>query len=410
MMMRMSGALAAATVLGYAMTPSFAADPRPVPGFDGKTIKVGELQPLTGPAANFGFAVANGAKAWFQYVNQEKGGIGGRYKIETVVEDNANEQTMTVQSYNKIKDRIVMMAMLFGTHTTLAVLPQIKEDNLLVAVQAADELFFRVPQLLPVGATYQVMAINTIDYLVREGGAQGKNFCGMTRDDPYGEAGLAGLKFAVDKLKLNMPVVTHFTISDQDFSGQVAQLKNANCDYVFITTIPPQLVRMVGNAVRIGYAPTLIAQFPSWTGQLVGSPAIDFLEQHLLVAGEAVEWGDARSPQMLQMLDHLQKYTPEQKPDFFYIMGYRCAMATTEVLEKAVAAGDLSRDVLVKTLASIKTMDFGGLGGEHRYGPVEERQAPRSSSVFKIDRKKPYGEVGVKINFASPTVGLYDTK
>src|SRR6202030_2742017 len=138
--------------------------------------------------------------------------------------------------------------------------------------------------------------------------------------------------------------------------------------------------------------------------QLVGSPAIDFLEQHLLVAGEAVEWGDARSPQMVQMLDHLRKYTPEQKPDFFYIMGYRCAMATTEVLEKAVAAGDLSRDALVKTLASIKTMDFGGLGGEHRYGPVEQRQAPRSSSVFKIDRKKPYGEVGVKINFASPTV------
>jgi hypothetical protein len=55
-------------------------------------------------------------------------------------------------------------------------------------------------------------------------------------------------------------------------------------------------------------------------------------------------------------------------------------------------------------------MDFGGLGGEHRSGQVGERQAPRASSVFKINRKKPYGEEGVKINFASPTVALYDAK
>jgi ABC-type branched-subunit amino acid transport system substrate-binding protein len=405
-----AGAFSVAVAVAAAPAPAVAADPAPVPGFDGIVIRVGELQPLTGPAANFGLASANGAKAWFEYINQEKGGIAGRYKIETVIEDNANDQTMTVQSYNKIKDRIAMMAMLFGTHTTLAVLPQIREDNLLTSVQAADLRFFREKQLLPVGATYEVMAINTVDYLVREGGAQGKNFCAMTRDDPYGEAGLAGLKFAAEKLNLNMPVVTHFALSDQDFSGQVAQLKAANCDYVFITTIPPQLVRMVGNAVRVGYAPMLIAQFPSWTGTLVGSPAIDFFEKHLLIAGEAVEWGDTSSPQMVQMLDHLKKYTPDQKPDFFYIMGYRCAMAATEVLEKAAAAGDLSRKALVNALEGIKAMNFGGLGGEHRYGAVSERQPPRASSVFKINRKKPYGEEGVKVNFSSPTALLFEAK
>src|SRR5258708_7017801 len=129
MRLRTSAALLVAGAFSVAAAPAVAADPAPVPGFDGKAIRVGELQPLTGPAANFGLASANGAKAWFEYINQEKGGIAGRYKIETVIEDNANDQTMTVQSYNKIKDRIAMMAMLFGTHTTLAVLPQIREDN-----------------------------------------------------------------------------------------------------------------------------------------------------------------------------------------------------------------------------------------------------------------------------------------
>ena len=402
------GPAVVATILLISVHAAVAADLKAVPGFDGKTITVGELQPLTGPAANFGFAVANGVKAWFEYLNHEKGGIAGRYRVGAHVEDNALDQSMTVQSYNKIKDRVAMIAMLFGTHTTLAVLPQIREDKLLVSVEGADEQFFREENLLPVGATYQVIAINAVDYLVHDRGAQNKVFCGLIRDDPYGAAGLAGLKFAADKLHVNLALVAHFTIADQDFSGQVAQLKGANCDYVYATTIPPQLVRLVGNSVRIGFTPTIVAQFPSWTGSLVDSAAIDFFEQHLLVAGEGNEWGDVQSPQMEQMIANLKKYTPDQKPDFFFLIGYRCAMASTAVLEKAAAGGDISRPALLATLDSIKTMDFGGLAGEHRYGPADQREAPRTSSIFKVSRQKPYGLEALKVNFASPTVALYE--
>jgi ABC-type branched-subunit amino acid transport system substrate-binding protein len=385
-----------------------AADLKPVPGFDGKTITIGELLPLTGPAANFGFAVANGVKAWLAELNNEKGGIAGRYKVEPRVEDNALDQAMSVQSYNKMKNQVAMIAMSFATHTTMAILPQIREDKLLVSVEGADEQFFRERNLLPVGATYQVIAINAIDYLAHEQNAQNKVFCGLIRNDPYGTAGLAGLKFAIEKLHLNLAFVAHFTIGDQDFSGQVAQLKGANCDYVYATTIPPQLVRLVGNLVRIRFAPTIVAQFPSWTGTLVNSPAMDFFEQHLLVAGEGTEWGDDQSPQMTQMIASLKKYTPDQKPDFFFLMGYRCAMASTAVLEKAAANGDIDREGLLAALDSINTMHFGGLAGEHRYGPVNQREAPRSSSVFKANRKEPYGLEGLKVNFASPTVALYE--
>jgi ABC-type branched-subunit amino acid transport system substrate-binding protein len=396
---------AAALIVSFGI--ALAADPAPVPGFDDTTITVGELLPLTGPAANFGPAVANGAKAWFEYINKEKGGINGRYKIATAIEDNGNEQTMTVQSYNKIKSQVAMIAMLFGTHTTLAVAPQLVEDKLLASVEGADEQFFRMRNILPVGTTYQVIAINAIDYLVHERGAADKVFCGMIRDDPYGQASLAGVKFAAEKLHLKLPLITNFTLSDQDFSGQVGQLKGAGCDYIYATTIPPQLVRLVGNAVRVGYMPTIIVPFPSWTGALVGSPAMDFFEQHLIVAGEGNEWGDVSSPQMAQMIDNLKKYTPDQKPDFFYVLGYRCAMGSTEVLEKAAAAGDISREALLKTLETIKEMDFGGLGGLHRYGPVNERQPPHESSVFKANRQKPYGLQALKVNFTTPTVALY---
>ena len=364
--------LAAAAMIGGAGCAS-AADLKPVPGFDGTTITIGELLPLTGPAANFGPAVANGSKAWIEYLNKEKGGIAGRYKLALAIEDNANEQTMTVQSYNKIKGQVAMISMLFGTHTTLAVLPQIVEDKLMASVVGADEQFYRQRNLLPVGSTYQVIVINALDYITRERGAQDKVFCGMFRDDPYGQASLGGFKFATEKLKLKVGVMTSFTLTDQDFSGQVGQLKGANCDYVYATTIPPQLVRMVGNMVRVGYQPTMVVPFPSWTGALVGSPAIDYFEQHLLIAGEGTEWGDVSSPQMAQMIDNLKKYTPDQKPDFFYVLGYRCTMASTNILEKAAASGDISREALLKALESTSVMDF---GGTRRRAPLWTRKRP----------------------------------
>src|SRR5687768_15921375 len=60
----------------------------PVPGFDGTTIKVGVLTPLSGPvAAPIGIPLTAGGDVYWQRVNAE-GGIAGKYKVEVVKEDN----------------------------------------------------------------------------------------------------------------------------------------------------------------------------------------------------------------------------------------------------------------------------------------------------------------------------------
>lgn len=389
------------------LLPAHATEPPLALGFDGKTISVAEIEALTGPAANFGLAVSNGLKTWFQHVNDEKGGIGGRYKVDIVTEDNANLQAPTVQAYNKVKNDVVMIGLLFGTHTTLAVLPQINQDKTVVGATGYDSQLYREPQLLVVGTTYQVMAINAIDYLVQHQNAANKVFCALIRDDPYGIAGLEGVQFAAQKLKLKLPLVARFSITDQDFSGQISQIKGSQCDYVFATTIPPQLVRMVGDSVRIGFAPTWIVQFPSWTGSLVNSPAMDYFEKHLFVASEGVAWGDESVPGMAQMIALQKKYIPEQRPDFFFVLGYRQGIAVTAVLEKAVAQGDLSREGLLKAMNSIKTIDVGGLSGDQVFGPPDQRRPPKTSSLFKANRKMPYGLEAIDTNFTTDTAAQY---
>src|ERR671925_806749 len=54
----------------------------PVPGFDGTTIKLGVLTPLSGPvAAPIGLPLTAGGDVYWQRVNAA-GGVAGKYKVE----------------------------------------------------------------------------------------------------------------------------------------------------------------------------------------------------------------------------------------------------------------------------------------------------------------------------------------
>lgn len=406
MIRKMAFAVAVATTL--AVAPAAAqSEPKPVPGFDGTTIRLGVIQPLTGPAAVLGQPVVAGLRTWFEAINRENGGLGGRYKIELVIEDHQNLQPAAVQAYNRIKNDVVMIAQLFGTHTTLAVLPQINDDKMVVGAGGYDYAFFKETQLLPVGAPYQIMAINAVDYLWNEGGQRGKIFCGLIRDDPYGAAGLEGIEFAAKNLGAKIGTVVRFSIADQDFSGQMAQLKAANCEVVYVTTIPPQWVRMVGNAVRINFAPLWLGQFPTWSGVLTESPAYNYMEKNLLVASEGPEWGDSSVPGMARLVELQRKYAPNAKPDFFFTIGYKAAQAATQLLEAAIRDGDLSHSGLAKAYESIASMSFDGITGDHLFGPVERRRPPLTSSLFRVNRARPYGLEGMRINFSSELAAKY---
>ena len=60
--------------------------PAKTAGFDGTTIKLGVLTPLSGPVAVIGEPLTAGNEVGFAAVNAN-GGIAGKYKVELVQED-----------------------------------------------------------------------------------------------------------------------------------------------------------------------------------------------------------------------------------------------------------------------------------------------------------------------------------
>jgi ABC-type branched-subunit amino acid transport system substrate-binding protein len=372
------------------------------PGFDPatNTIKLGVITPLTGPVAVIGQPLTNGTATWFKYINAEKL-IGGKYKVELVQEDSQYKPDLGVQSYNKIKGDVALVAQLLGTGVTKAVLPLLKADNAMAAPASLDADWVRDPNLIPVGGPYQIQMINAASYLVSDLSQKSNVFCSLVQDDAYGQAGQQGIDFAAKELGFTVKTTAKFTAGAPDFTAQVQQLKGAGCQDVFLVATPTDTGKIMGTSAQLQFAPQWVGQSPTWIGAFTKSPLLPYLQQHFLLAAEGTEWGDTSVKGMTDMLDRLQKYSPTQQPDIYFVFGYYQAQAVTALLEKAVQLGDLSRTGLINAMNKLGTVSFDGLTGDYQYGKASDRNPPRTSTIYKVDPAKPGGLAKVKYQFES---------
>ena len=361
-----------------------------VPGFDGKTIKLGVLTPLSGPVAVIGLPLTAGNQVYFDYVNS-KGGIAGKYKVELVQEDTQYSPPKTVQQYNKIKSDVVAFTQVLGTAPTLAVLPQLRSDGMIAAPASLDALWVREENLLPVGGPYQIQAINALDYYVNQADGKGKNVCSFIQDDAYGEAGQSGVDFAASELGFKVADTQKFKVGDKDVTGQIQRLQRSKCDAVFLVATPTDAGTIWGTAAKLGFAPRWIGQSPTWIDELGASPLAEYLQKTTWITAEGTEWGDDEVEGMTALVDRVKQFKPDQDPDYYFSFGYLQGQAMTALLEKAVELGDLSHDGLMKASQELGPVSFDGLSGDYTYGPAEERDPPRTTTIYEVDPDKPFG-------------------
>ena len=380
------------------------------PGFDGDTISVGVLTPMSDAVAVIGIPMTSGNETYFASLNA-RGGVAGKYPVKILQEDitYANPSS-SVQKYNKIKDQVVLFVQMLGTDHVHGLLPLMNEDSIVASPATLDAEWIAQANLVPIGAPYQVLAINALDYYINEAGGRGKAICSMALATGYGEAGLEGLAAAAEGLGFKIASQARFKQGDQEFVAQVTQLKSAKCDAVLLVSLPSETGKIMGAASQLDFKPRWIMLSPGWLGALANSPAAPYMEQHLWIAMDGPQWGDTTVAGMVTMIADMAKYKPQQKPDFFFEFGYMQGRAIHAVLEKAVALGDLSRAGVMRAMAEVGTVTMDGLSDDYGYGLPPSRQPARSSGVFKVNPKLPYGVELVKGRIKSPAAVSFDFK
>lgn len=369
-------------------------------GVEGNTIVLGELSPLTGPVAVIGKPLTKGHEVYFQYVNEVLGGVGKnlaadkKYKIRLETLDTQYVPQTHAEQYGKLKDKVLMIAQSLGTGTTKAILEQIRADKILTGAATLASDWLKEKYVIPAGAPYPVQAINAFAYVVNEQKKTPKVGV-IYQDDDYGIDGLKGVEYAAGKLNFQIVAKATYKPTDKEFVSQVTAMKNAGADHVFLVTVPSATGGILGTAAQAKYTPQWIGQSPSWIGALASSPLKDYLKAYMWVTGDAAcDWGStaAGCEGMKEMVDNLAKYGGGQTPDTYFQFGYTQARIVHQILEKAVADGDLTRDGVVKAFESLSNVDMGGLLNTISYGTACEDKVPATgTAIYSIDAAAPTG-------------------
>jgi ABC-type branched-subunit amino acid transport system substrate-binding protein len=385
-----------------------AGDPEPGPGFDGETIRLGVLTPTSGTVAIIGNPLTAGNQAYFDALNEEQGGIAGRYKVELVIEDTMYDPTTAGQRYAAIRDDVVAFVQILGTPVVNALLPDLIDDDIVGGPATLDSAWVREPNLLAIGGPYQIQAINGVDWFYSQPENEGKTFCTLASDDEYGDAGVEGAEFATENLGIEIVERVTYpapspTRPAQTFEPQVAQLESAGCEVVLFVATPTDTGGLTTALTEnTGYNPVVLGQSPTWLGLFATFP---YLQENFYLMSEGAEWGDESVPGMAELVRIRETYAPDQAPDIYFNFGYLQSMAMHQVLEEAVANGDLSRDGILAAMESVGTLTFDGLSGDYPYGPAEDRVPPTLSSIFRPSEGAPMGLVLVERNHEAPYIG-----
>lgn len=405
-------AVATATALVAALAATASANapaktPPKTTGFDGKTITLGAITPLSGLVSIIGKPLTAGNQMFWDYYNKEKGGIAGKYQVKLTQEDSAYEAPTAVQAYDKIKGDVAAFNQILGTQIAKALLPKMQIDQAVGSPATLDALWVHNPNLIPLGAPYQVEAINALDYFTKNGG-KGKKVCALAQDDEFGQAGLEGLASAKKSLKLKTGPSPRFATGD-DLTAQIQQLADAKCDAVLVVATAADATAVVTKAVALNFNTQMIALAPFWLASFAKSTDIgSYLAQHLWVSAEQlIAWGDTSVPGMADFIKRQQTYAPDQTPDPYFVFGYAQAWAVSQVLEKAAKNGDLSHAGILKAVTQIKKLSFGGLTGDYKYGNPADRNPPRSTTLFKVDAAQPVGLAILAPQAASAAANAY---
>jgi len=216
-------------------------------------IKIGVIGPITGGAAVYGTAVANGAKIAVDEINA-KGGM----QIILDVQDDEHDPEKGINAYNVALDNGAQM--ILGTVTTapcLAVSAQAYEDRVFMLTPSASATAVTEDKdnAFQVCFTDPGQGVAAAEMIVAKG--MGTKVGVIYNNADVYSTGIYQA-FAARAAELNLEIVatTTFAADDNaDFSVQIAACKDAGADLVFLPIYYTPASLILAQAKAVDYAP-----------------------------------------------------------------------------------------------------------------------------------------------------------
>ena len=199
-------------------------------------IVIGQSTALKGILAELGVATASGAKAYFDYMN-EQGGVNGR-KIRFVVMDDGYDAAKSLSNASHLieKEKAIALFGMLGTPANTALIPVVTESGVpnfapLTGTDAVRKPFNRV--IFNIRAGYVAETDKIIEHL----GARGIKRVGVVyQNNAFGKEGLAAVQLAAKKYKLKLTATTSINNDSSDLDKAVSEMEKGELQSIILVT------------------------------------------------------------------------------------------------------------------------------------------------------------------------------
>lgn len=374
-------------------------------------IYLGVISDLTeGPFAPLAVQVTQGQTDFWKSVN-EAGGIGGfDINIAQNTRDNKYNPAVHSQEYRAIEPNILALAQTLGTPQTQAILPDMEADNI-VGVPASWWSGWQFPAedgdlILESGASYCIQAMSGMDWYVDTNGA----ISSIVAVGPPGDFGgdfAAGIGAWANANGVEyggfIESLPNAIAGNQD--SAVAQLIASGADVVALGTGPGEVAEIVGKAVAGGYTGKFVGAAPTWNPLLLQTAAAPALLATFTNFGTAPSFGSVDIPAMAAMKAQLGEGVVPANDGYTY--GWVWQYPLKAALQKATAAGDITRDGLRAVVTGGIEVDYEGAQPNALVGGPPDT-VDRSVSINVPDEDSPLGIKTIEIGYVGPTAEAFD--
>jgi branched-chain amino acid transport system substrate-binding protein len=357
-------AMLPAIMLGLAAVPA-SAQKKYDPGASDTEIKIGNINPYSGPASAYGL-IGKTIGAYFNKVNAE-GGINGR-KINYISYDDGYSPPRAVEQARKLveSDEVLLIFQPLGTPSNTAIQKYMNAKKVPQLFVATGATKFGDPKDYPwtMGwqPNYQSEGRVLAKFLLDKK-PDGK-IAILYQNDDYGKDYVKGMKDGLgDKAKSMVIAEQPYEAADPTVDSQVINLKASGADVFFNVATPKFAAQAIRKAAEIGWKPLHLLNSVSASVGSVLKPA-GFENSKGIYSTAYIkdptdpQWkNDAAYKEWVAFMD---KYFPDgDKTSSFTVYGHTVAQSLVQVLKQA--GDNLTRENVMKQAANLKNVELGML-------------------------------------------------
>ena len=380
-MARLSVSSVLVLALVFAIFPASPTSAQPA-----EPIKVGVIQPLSGPVAASGNYVRMGAEIARDWINA-RGGVLGR-PINLLIEDNKSDPKEAATAAEKliVRDKVPVIMGAWGSSMTLAAMPKLEEYGvpMVVETSSASTVTKRGnPWVFRISPPSEMEALGLEKYL-KDLGIKKADFLAVNTD--WGRGAVAAFGDLLKRAGAGVGATEFMDQAATDMNAQITKIKADNGDTLFLTTSVEQITLVLKQAQEQRLVMKVIttggSSSPSQLIKQAGAAAEG--TYHILFF---LPWFPEAMPDAKLARAFVDEWTKRGHPFEGLTEGFRGHDGIATAVEAVRLAGKPEPKAVREALWKVSLMGLNGPIKFDKDGPAGKESGQSKPSIFLVQIK-----------------------